>query len=404
MAVIHKNLTGDEAIHPSRYVQSSDPGAVGAGKEWIDTTSGSTIDTGYLLKIRNGANSAWTMLLDLATALGGYLKASNNLSDLGSATTARTNLGLGTAATHASTDFDASGAASAAQTAAEAYTDAKITGLSWKQEVRAATTTAGTLASSFANGSVIDGVTLATGDRILVKNQATGSENGIYVVAASGAPTRATDADSGAELVNAACFVSEGTTLAETVWVCSNNATITVGSTSLTFVQFGAGVSNLSALSDVAITSPANGDILTYSSGASKWENAAPSSGASRATVTKTTASLANNAVENGTVTLAKSGNLYQLIVDRACRVVLYATSADRTADAARLIGTPATPGTGVLCEFAPTASGTTDCGPAIVYYNGDGSPTSSIYYAITNLSGATHTVQVQFVHLRLES
>ncbi len=111
----------------------------------------------------------------------------------------------------------------------------------WKQAVRAGTTTAGTLATSFENGDTIDGVTLATGDRILIKNQASASENGIYVVAASGAPTRATDADSGSELVNATVFVSEGTTLADTQWTCTANAPITVGSTSLAFAQIGAG-------------------------------------------------------------------------------------------------------------------------------------------------------------------
>jgi hypothetical protein len=118
---------------------------------------------------------------------------------------------------------------------------AAVAGLSWKQAVRAATTAAGTLASSFENGDAIDGVTLATGDRILIKNQASASENGIYVVAASGAPARASDADSGAELVNASVYVSEGTTLADTQWTCTTNATITVGSTSIAFAQLASG-------------------------------------------------------------------------------------------------------------------------------------------------------------------
>lgn len=121
------------------------------------------------------------------------------------------------------------------------YVDSKVTGLSWKQAVRAATTANGTLATAFANGSTIDGVTLATGDRILVKNQSTAADNGIYIVAASGAPSRATDADSGAELVDASVYVSEGTTLADTQWTCTTNAPITVGSTSLAFTQAGIG-------------------------------------------------------------------------------------------------------------------------------------------------------------------
>lgn len=155
------------------------------------------------------------------------------------------------------------------------YVDAKVAGLSWKQAVRAATTVAGTLASSFANGSVIDGVTLATGDRILVKNQSTASENGIYIVAASGAPTRATDADAGAELVNATVFVSEGTTLADTQWTCSTNAPITVGSTLLAFAQLsgGGGGSGAGAWFDpfLAPTSPSATDDDWSSGGITGW-------------------------------------------------------------------------------------------------------------------------------------
>lgn len=129
----------------------------------------------------------------------------------------------------------------------KAYTDAKVAGLSWKQAVRAATVAAGTLASGFENGDTIDGVMLATGDRILIKDQASGAENGIYVVAASGAPTRATDADSGAELVNASVYVSEGTTNSDTQWTCTTNAPITPGTTSLAFAQLTSG-SGITAL------------------------------------------------------------------------------------------------------------------------------------------------------------
>lgn len=64
------------------------------------------------------------------------------------------------------------------QGAVKAYVDNLITGLKWKPSVRAATTANGTLASAFANGQTIDGVTLATGDRILLKNQSSGAENG----------------------------------------------------------------------------------------------------------------------------------------------------------------------------------------------------------------------------------
>lgn len=130
---------------------------------------------------------------------------------------------------------------SAQDAATKAYADNIAGGLAWKDSVRAATAAAGTLASSFENGDIIDGVTLATGDRILIKNQAAGAENGIYTVNASGAPTRATDADSNTDIRSAAVWVEEGSTLADTCWVLTTNAPITIGSTALTFTQFGAG-------------------------------------------------------------------------------------------------------------------------------------------------------------------
>ncbi len=154
------------------------------------------------------------------------------LNGLNLSNTKITNLGTPSADTDAAT---------------KGYVDGLIAGLSWKDEVRAATTANGTLATAFANGQTVDGVVLATGNRILIKNQTTQSENGIYVVAASGAPTRATDADASAELVNAAVFVSEGTTNADSAWVQTANAPLTIGTTALTFAQFGAGGSAITA-------------------------------------------------------------------------------------------------------------------------------------------------------------
>jgi hypothetical protein len=121
----------------------------------------------------------------------------------------------------------------------KAYVDSAAQGIDWKASVRAATTTSGTLSSAFANGSVIDGVTLATGNRILVKNQASGAENGIYTVNATGAPTRSTDADAAAEVTSSlAVFVEEGTVNADSGWTLTNNGAITIGTTALTFTQF----------------------------------------------------------------------------------------------------------------------------------------------------------------------
>lgn len=121
----------------------------------------------------------------------------------------------------------------------KSYVDNLTAGLEWKNAVRAATTTNGTLATAYANGSVIDGVTLATNDRILLKNQTTQTDNGIYTVNASGAPTRAGDADATAELNNATVFVTSGGQT-DTAWTQTTAAPV-IGTSNIVFVQFGAG-------------------------------------------------------------------------------------------------------------------------------------------------------------------
>ena len=119
------------------------------------------------------------------------------------------------------------------------YVDAAVVGIDWKASVRAATTAAITLATGLENGDTLDGVTLATGDRVLVKNQTDATENGLYVVAVSGAPTRSSDADTAAEITASfAVFVEEGTVNADSGWTLTNNGTITVGTSELSFTQF----------------------------------------------------------------------------------------------------------------------------------------------------------------------
>lgn len=131
---------------------------------------------------------------------------------------------------------------SAQDAATKSYVDALLQGYDWKQSVRAATTTAGTLSSDYAAGQVVDGVTLVAGDRILVKNQSNGAENGIYVVAASGAPTRSQDANSSSEVTaGLTVFISEGTTLGNSAWSIITDDTITLGTTALTFAQVAGG-------------------------------------------------------------------------------------------------------------------------------------------------------------------
>lgn len=115
-----------------------------------------------------------------------------------------------------------------------------VNGRTYKAPVRAASTANLTLATP---GASIDGVTLSSGDRILLKNQSTGSQNGIYVwTGASTLLTRATDADSSAEVTGGMTMVvMEGTVSADKEYMLTTDGAIVLGTTALTFTLVNTG-------------------------------------------------------------------------------------------------------------------------------------------------------------------
>jgi hypothetical protein len=123
--------------------------------------------------------------------------------------------------------------------ATKQYVDATRQGLAVKDAVRAATTADITLSGT----QTVDGVALVAGDRVLVKNQSTGANNGLYNVAAGGwTRTIDSDAPTGELSGGAFTFVQEGTVNADSGFVCTTDGAITIGTTALTFTQFsGAG-------------------------------------------------------------------------------------------------------------------------------------------------------------------
>jgi hypothetical protein len=136
----------------------------------------------------------------------------------------------------------------------KSYVDNLVNGLSWKAAVQAATTTNGTLATAFAAGQVIDGYTLVAGDRILIKNQTTASQNGIYIVQSSGAPILASDSVTGELTTNATVRVNNGTVNADNSWTLTTTGTITVGTTNQTWVQSNASGTTYTAGNGLTLT------------------------------------------------------------------------------------------------------------------------------------------------------
>jgi len=171
--------------------------------------------------------------------------AGKALLDDADATTQRTTLGLGTIATQNANNVALTGGtitglgdpSSSSEAATKNYVDNLVTGLRTRVIARVASTANVNISTGLENGDVLDGVTLATGNRVLLKDQSTASQNGLYIVVASGAASRDTEFDIISELAGQLILVSEGSTHADDLFLCTTDTSATLGSSSISYVQ-----------------------------------------------------------------------------------------------------------------------------------------------------------------------
>jgi hypothetical protein len=160
-------------------------------------------------------------------------------------------------------------------------------------------------------------------------------------------------------------------------------------------------------LTDLGIIDGTNGQVLT-TNGAGGFTFTTVSGGGSglqsRGTVNGTTASLASNATGNLNITGFKSYALMAIQTDRAAWVRIYANGASRTSDASRTQTTDPAPDAGVIAEVITTGAQTVLISPGVFGFNFEGTPTTNIPCAVTNLSGSTSTVVVTLSVLQLEA
>ena len=135
-----------------------------------------------------------------------------------------------------------SGVSSAIQTqlgtkASTSYVDDAVAGLRTRIICEAASTANVTIASALENGDTIDGVTLATGDQVLLKDQSTASQNGIYTVVSSGTASRSTEYNTIDEISGQMVVVNQGTSNDNTIWLCTTDSSATLDSSSITFTK-----------------------------------------------------------------------------------------------------------------------------------------------------------------------
>ena len=229
--------------------------AVGAGEglQYNESTGVFTAHLGYGLEIANNAiridDDVIATDTDVSNAIDAHNVSSgvhgitgNVVGTSDSQTISNKTLGSNLAAggyqiTNLGTPNNSTDAAT------KGYVDAVSEGLHIHEAAQAATTVNISISNDLQVGDVIDNVTLAAGNRVLVKNQNTASENGIYVVQPTGAAIRAADFDQPAEVDGGDfIFVTGGTINDNTGWVQTSTGVVTIGTDPIYFTQFsGAG-------------------------------------------------------------------------------------------------------------------------------------------------------------------
>ena len=171
--------------------------------------------------------------------------AGKALLDDADASAQRTTLGLGTIAVQNANNVSITGGAVTglgspsvgSDAATKTYVDNLVAGLKTRIITRVATTANIDLTADLQNGDTLDGITLVTGDKVLVKNQTSASANGIYDVVASGTATRNADYDTIAELAGQIVVVQEGTTNGDDLYLCTTDTSASLGVSDITFTK-----------------------------------------------------------------------------------------------------------------------------------------------------------------------
>ena len=323
--------------------------------------------------------------------------------------------------------------------ASKAYVDSVASGLDPKASVQYATTGAltaytynngtsgvGATITSNANGAfAIDGNTPSANARVLIKNETGANDpyNGIYVVTTvgnAGAPyvlTRSTDFDTGSEVPSAFTFVEAGTTNADTGWVCTTNAPVTIGTTPILFTQFsGAGqysagtgltlTGTTFSLSNTAVTTGSYGstsNIATFTvnqqgqlTAANSVSIAAPAEFITGNTLTSNIVSSSLTAV--GTLgNLSVSGNVTGGNVITAGNALVGATSVNLLAkEAPGMFVESSTGAIATVLDLINPGAGT-GAGAAIDFYNYVGNTTYGPGAQIASKDDGTFSSEIVF-------
>ena len=233
------------------------------------------------LDAKGASNANLNTIGGLSNADGNFIVGSGSTWVAEAGSTARASLGLGTISTQAANSVAITGGtitglgapSSGSDAANKTYVDDLVTGLKTRIITRVATTANINLSNALENGDTLDGITLATGNKVLVKDQTDATENGIYNVVASGAATRDTDYDTVAELAGQLVIVQEGSSNADKIFLCTTDNSGSIGSVNIVFTIVQPSnvgdvtLNGVQTLTNKTLTSPVISDIVSVSNG-----------------------------------------------------------------------------------------------------------------------------------------
>ena len=223
--------------------------------------------------------------------------------------------------------------------ATKGYVDSVAEGLQIKSSVRVATTASAALTTDYENGDEIDGITLATGDRILIKDQTDAKENGIYTVNASSAPTRTDDFDIGSSAKGAFVFVEEGTTNADKGFVCTNNnGSDIIGTNNLEFTLF-SGAGSITVSGGTGVTVATSGSSNTISIGQAVGTTDDVTFGTVTANIVSTSVNIDGGAIDGTTIGAHSAAAGTFTAINNSTAITRYDQS-EKTADKTSLVET----------------------------------------------------------------
>ena len=231
---------------------------------------------------KGASNANLTAIGNLAKTDGNIIVGNGSTWVAENGSTARVSLGIGTLATQASNSVSISGGSitglgtpsNNTDAATKVYVDGLITGLKTRIICRVATTANITTATDLQAGDALDGVTLAQGDRVLVKNQSNATQNGIYLTAASGQnASRDPEFDTVAELAGQMVITQEGSAGGDKFFLCTTNSSGSIGSVNITFTVVQPSnvgdvtLNGVQTLTNKTLTSPVISSIVSVSNG-----------------------------------------------------------------------------------------------------------------------------------------